>query len=1118
MVTYTNMDKIVNIMVKNPKKDVKTITLPKQTGKMKHFGIKKYELNYNPTSGLATQEILDDVWAFMHKVRGEGHMARVSFHTKYEKKHHGKKHSVSNTYYSGEPSHDPQQEELKDGISRIQDSQQSFILSDAKIVVTTYNVPQGTGSKIPVPKWIKDKTKSVFLIDNDDNLCGQRCLVLGMVKSERKKYLRKKEELFKKEANKLAKEIGVLGAMSILDFEKFVIKYPKYRVSIVSDLNTILYETENIDYKEEIFIYYDKRIEHYHYINNIDGFFNDKNGHYKFCRQCRQRLEKRVYDKHKCKGLKCNLCQQTFNTEEEKVKHLKSPKSIYQCTNCNLKCRGDYCLERHQNGFGKRKGCKGPQWFFDCCLEEGYTVKECWGRKEDKPEHKCSHAYCKTCDEYEPRHHRCWIKPRENKDRGLVSLISFDFEAFVDDETGEHQVNYIVAKERGTNTPWEWFYDKDKDILKEFIDFVFTKPKTTFIAHNGKAYDTWLIHHYITKHYNERPTNIILAGTKIMYMEIKSVKFIDSLNHFQCRLEDVPGTFGLDEKQFKKGFYPYIFNTKKNWEYCGGIPDIKYFEPDAMKEKKRHEFLKWWYDKKKSNYIWCHKKETQEYCISDVDILLQGCNVYSQEGLDLVGIDPLEKKTIASWVMDLYLKNFYDFNKTPICVLYKEECDFIRSSFHGGRTETFRLYRKWSKEELLAGLHGEYQDVKSLYPTTQYYDPLPIGEPKWVEDFNGIDINNYINDNYGWYEVDISMNKNLFIPPLLSKSNGKLTADLIDKQKVVFHAVELREAIKSGCVITKVYKALLMYSSTELFKDFVSTFLEVKENASPMPEMTSTEYKKWVEAYEKEFNFTPNPSKEELGNPGKRAIAKMILLSLWGKFGQRPDMSKHIYIAPDKVSKWYKMLKDCNEGKISIKGEEISGDHLFVNYMDLDDNNNNVLKCTSIAIASSVTACATMRLYGQLKLLGKRALYCDTDSIIYEYDPNQYNIPEGYMLGDWGNETKGLPITEFASTGPKSYGYLTNGKVKECKMKGITLNWANSKEVNFKALKLLIDGDKNELITKQNLRFVKNKETGIKTVKMTKQVKFTLDKRAINGYWTYPFGYEGQAYNDIKVI
>lgn len=37
----------------------------------------------------------------------------------------------------------------------------------------------------------------------------------------------------------------------------------------------------------------------------------------------------------------------------------------------------------------------------------------------------------------------------------------------------------------------------------------------------------------------------------------------------------------------------------------------------------------------------------------------------------------------------------------------------------------------------------------------------------------------------------------------------------------------------------------------------------------------------------------------------------------------------------------------------------------------------------------------------QLNRLGDRVLMNDTDSIIYVFDPKEYNIPEGSMLGDW---------------------------------------------------------------------------------------------------------------------
>ena len=1084
----------------------KVITYPPSNNE-KNFGIRRYGLQYNNVPDVKDvgdlSYIFDDIDTFVfNNLKPNEGMGRIYLTTNYMVG--GKYLSISTKISS-----DPSMAELLDKISAILNSDEEFDFRNVDILVKFYDPPEG-GAGVEIPKWLKDKSKSVHFIINADNLCGQRCLVLGMANKDRKAYLKRKPELFTKDTKALCSKIKVKGRMTFLDFDKFVEVFPQYKISVASDLNNILYETDNKDYDEEIWLYYDKRLEHYHLISNINGFMNKdskKSGKYKFCSCCRKTFEYRSYDKHSCSGLKCNLCGIVFETKKEKDEHMSCPKSDFSCKVCNLKCRGDECLEFHQNGNGKRKGCRSKQWFFPCCMKEGYGVMNCWGRQEDKEIHKCDHAFCKTCDEYKPRTHRCWIKGREHKDKGLVSLIAFDFESFIDDDTGEHIVNYIVAKERGTNQIWKWKYTDGKDILKEFIDFVFTKPKTTFIAHNGKAYDTWLIHYHLTKHYNERPNKIILAGQKIMYMEIKSIKFIDSLNHFACRLEQVPKTFGLDENQFKKGFYPYLFNNKDNWNYIGEIPDIKYFDPCSMSVDKRSQFFSWWYDKHNSKYIWNHIKETDEYCVSDVNILLQGCNVYSQEGMDLVGIDPLEKQTIASWVMDLYMKNFYDFSKTPICVLYKNEYDFIRRSFHGGRTETFRLYRKWDDDELKKGICGRYKDIQSLYPSTQYYDELPIGEPEWVGE-NIPNPHEYIHNNYGWYEVDITMNKDLFIPPLVAKGEGKLTADLHDKEKKVFHSVELLRAVECGCVITKIHQGLIMKTSTELFKNFVKKFLEVKVNATGKPKFWNNkrDKDKWIKEHEDRFGFTPKPTEK---NPGKRAIAKMILNSLWGKFGQRPDMPKNLYIMPNEVYKWWKMLKQNKKGDIEIKGEELSGESLFVSYLELKEDKNDVLKSTSLAIASSITASATMRLYKELNKLQERVLYCDTDSIIYEHDPKKYNIPDGEYLGEWECETDGLPITEFVSTGAKSYAYKVKGKVKDCKMKGITLNWENCKDVNFNTLKKLVDEDITKITTKQNIRFDKNKNKGITTFKMCKDIKFTMDKREVVGYKTYPFGYKG---------
>ena len=58
----------------------------------------------------------------------------------------------------------------------------------------------------------------------------------------------------------------------------------------------------------------------------------------------------------------------------------------------------------------------------------------------------------------------------------------------------------------------------------------------------------------------------------------------------------------------------------------------------------------------------------------------------------------------------------------------KEEYDFCKRGFFGGRTEVFQL--KSIAEDVDNGKFIKYQDIQSLYPTVQFFDMLPCGVPK----------------------------------------------------------------------------------------------------------------------------------------------------------------------------------------------------------------------------------------------------------------------------------------------------------------------------------------------------------------------------------------------------
>ena len=68
-----------------------------------------------------------------------------------------------------------------------------------------------------------------------------------------------------------------------------------------------------------------------------------------------------------------------------------------------------------------------------------------------------------------------------------------------------------------------------------------------------------------------------------------------------------------------------------------------------------------------------------------------------------------------------------------------------------------------------------------------------------------------------------------------------------------------------------------------------------------------------------------------------------------------------------------------------------------------------------------------LRLYEALELLGKRALYFDTDSIIYLEEPSQPNPSLGDYRGEFTNELEVDDyIAEFMSGGPKNCAALSN--------------------------------------------------------------------------------------------
>ena len=124
-----------------------------------------------------------------------------------------------------------------------------------------------------------------------------------------------------------------------------------------------------------------------------------------------------------------------------------------------------------------------------------------------------------------------------------------------------------------------------------------------------------------------------------------------------------------------------------------------------------------------------------------------------------------------------------------------------------------------------------------------------------------------------------------------------------------------------------------------------------------------------------------------------------------------------------------------------------------------------------------------MQLYRYLDTLQDKALYCDTDSVIYVQPKGEPPLIEtGDNLGAMTSELKPDEyIAEFVGAGPKNYAYRTRnpatGEGKTvCKIRGITLNYNASQLVNFDTIKeIILKGDEEETVTVHTEKKIKRK-------------------------------------------
>ena len=373
------------------------------------------------------------------------------------------------------------------------------------------------------------------------------------------------------------------------------------------------------------------------------------------------------------------------------------------------------------------------------------------------------------------------IEPDERDDK----FIFYDFECQQDNELNQHIPNYVVSHstcdecEKNEVTSNSKCYKcgsrcdmcnqynselkeyekmpcndcgfrqvifSGADTKKNFCKWLFTKSHKSYtvVAHNARGYDSYFLYDHLMLTRN-RPDPVIFSGSKIMYMHVQSLnlRLLDSLNFLPMPLAKLPKSFGFKEK--KKGFFPHFFNTKENENaVLPSLPDMHYYDPDSMSKERRSEFLIWYEENKNKPFDF--QKEMKDYCISDVDILLNACcrfrelvkgstgeKINIEDVHNLIfktiyqnAVDPFAFLTIASVCLGVFRSKFLE---ETWLVLTKEEADNNPSCNHDITCEcswfVARKLNGFSELEVL--MNAEWVGIEKFNVVKRKFLNSPIG-------------------------------------------------------------------------------------------------------------------------------------------------------------------------------------------------------------------------------------------------------------------------------------------------------------------------------------------------------------------------------------------------------
>jgi hypothetical protein len=507
-----------------------------------------------------------------------------------------------------------------------------------------------------------------------------------------------------------------------------------------------------------------------------------------------------------------------------------------------------------------------------------------------------------------------------------------------------------------------------------------------------------------------------------------NISFRDSLLLLPNKLSLLAKTFGVA----KKDLFPYKFVNEKTttFDYDNVIPTLQYFNVSDMGDDVSERLQTWKeYQARFNDKNWNLKNETILYCKNDVKILWEILDNYSKIIFENWYVDLMKSPTISSLAFKLFRSNYLpelDKQKIKIPAITGKVYEDIKKSYTGGAVDVYKPY----------GENIKVYDVKSLYPSVMLNNPMPVGSPTYFEG-NILKNKNYWTNApegnekpFGFFYVKVHTPKDMKEPILQVKrkiNNLTRTIAPIGSWKGWYFSEELYNAEKYGYT----FEVLKGYTFAKgyIFKDYVEKLYKIKESH-------------------------PKGSPMNLN-------AKLLLNSLYGRFGMSPHSDEHI-VLPSSLSNKF-ILDDQFDilDVIDFKNNQELISYRKRNDPNIDNNSEeNKFKKVSIVVASAITA------YGRIHMSQFKnnpeigdLLYSDTDCIAITGELNPKHIGKG--IGQMEVEKQFIKVVYLA---PKVYVGLMQNKKDTNKIevhaviKGINVE-KKAKQFKFNDFVLLLNKD-----------------------------------------------------------